>query len=126
MSHNIAPIPKDVQRIYDAWEFYRKAWWRTHYVIGVLGVIASITVANSPVVLQQPTWILNVISWFAAVCIALVTFLDAKKRARAYSAAWRILHLAVSEFNSDPASHSPKTLLTAVTRGEAIIANLDS
>jgi hypothetical protein len=126
MADGTASIPNDVQRIYDSWEFYRKAWWRTHYVIGILGVIASITVANNPVVLQQPPGLINAISWLAAVCIALVTFLDAKKRARAYSAAWRVLHLAISEVKAEPVGAPSKNLFAAVTQGETIIANLDA
>jgi hypothetical protein len=119
-------IPDDVQRIYDAWELYRKSWWLTHYFIGILGVVASITVANNPQLLHKPDYLLNGISWFAAVCIATLTFLDPKKRARAYSAAWRILHLAIGEHKYRPAGTPPDELFRAVTQGEGIIANLDS
>jgi uncharacterized membrane protein YhaH (DUF805 family) len=119
-------ISPDVERIHQAWEKYRKYWWFTHYAIGITGVVASITVANNPSVLHNPSWLLNGISWLAALCIALITFLDAKKRARGYSAAWRILHLTIANYKYQPSGTPPDKLLLAIKDGEQIIAALDS
>jgi hypothetical protein len=118
-------VPHDVQKIYDAWVFFRRSWWFFHYAIGITGVIAAITAANKPQFLQDPPILLNAIGWLSAVCVATLTFLEPKKRARAYSAAWRILHKAVGTYRHTSPTPSAAMLFEAISQGEEVIAKLD-
>ncbi len=125
MMEKTNPIPPHVERIYTSWNFFRKLWWFYHYLIGVVGVVAAITVANKPQVLEEIPVLLNSIAWLSALCVALLTFLEPKKRARAYTAAWRLLHKEIGKFQHGASSENPATLFEAVSQGEEFIAKLD-
>ena len=119
------PVPPDVERIHKSWVFFRKSWWLCHYVVGVVGVVAAITVANKPLVLQDLPLLLNGIAWLSAICVSLLTFLEPKKRARAYTAAWRVLHKAIGTYRHSASPQDPAILFDAVTQGEELVAKLD-
>jgi len=125
MSLTEHPIPPDVERIYKSWVLFRRSWWLCHYFIGIVGVLAAITVANKPQFLQNLPLLLNGIAWLSAVCVALLTFLEPKKRARAYTAAWRILHKAIGTFRHSAIPQDPAMLFEAIAHGEELIAKLD-
>jgi hypothetical protein len=118
-------IPAEVSRIYDSWERYRRIWWFIHYLIGIVGVVASITVANKPHLLQSQPLILNSIAWISAMCVTLLVFLEPRKRARAYTTAWRLLHQEIGKFRHSQTEESPTVLFEAVAKGEEHIAKLD-
>ena len=118
-------IPADVEQIYRAWNRYRKIWWRLHYLIGFVGVVASITAANKPQFMEgYPEW-LNGIAWLSALCVALLVFLDPKRRGVAYTAAWRILHKEIGQFTHGSGDIPPVRLFDAIAQGEEVIAKLD-
>lgn len=125
MNNSEPSIPDDVNHLYKSWVFYRRTWWALHYFIGISGVIAAITSANKPQFLEGSPAILNSISWFSAVCVAVLTFLEPKKRARAYAAAWRILHKAIG-VHKHGHSANQVDLYEAISQGEDIISKLDS
>jgi hypothetical protein len=118
-------IPKEVENIYTAWVFYRRIWWFCHYAIGISGVVAAITAANKPQFLLERPSFLNAVGWFSAVCMTTLTFLEPKKRARAYSSAWRILHKAIGNYRHSFAEPNPHVLFDAMSDGEDLIAKLD-
>lgn len=118
-------IPEDVERIYRDWNWYRRVWWFLHYLIGLLGIVSSYTVASKPQVLQGIPLLLNSIAWVSAVCVGLLVFLEPRKRARAYTAAWRLLHTAVGKFRHDRKQIAPDVLFDAISHGEEFIAKLD-
>lgn len=118
-------IPEEVQRIYDDWNWYRRVWWFQHYLIGLLGLVFSCTVASKPQVLHDIPLLLNSFAWLSALCVGLLVFLEPRKRARAYTAAWRLLHTAIGKFRHDRNQVAPDVLVDAITQGEEFIARLD-
>ena len=118
-------IPEEVEKIGKAWHFYFRTWWFFHYFIGVAGVVSAITVANNPKFLQAMPFVLDGLAWFSAICVSLLTFLEPKKRARAYVAAWRVLHKEMGSFRYG-SSPDAIPLFDAVKKGEDIIAQSDS
>jgi hypothetical protein len=125
MSASQNPVPKDIEELYSSWVFLRKSWWFCHYFIGIVGVLAAITSANKPQFLQTEPLLLNAVAWLAAVCVSILTFLEPKKRARAYTSAWRVLHRAIGTYKHSSTLPEATTLYEAVTQGEEIIAKLD-
>ena len=119
------PVPQDIEELYKSWVFFRKSWWYCHYVIGIVGVLAAITSANKPQFLQAEPLLLNGVAWLAAVCVSVLTFLEPKKRARAYTAAWRVLHKAIGTYRHNSMPVEPAVLYEAVSQGEELIAKLD-
>lgn len=118
-------IPPDVERIYRDWNWYRKVWWLLHYLIGIVGVVAAITVANKPMLLQAEPAVLNSIAWLSALCVNLLVFLEPRKRARAYTAAWRLLHKEIGKFRHSTPESPPTNLFETIAQGEDLIAKLD-
>ena len=119
-------VPPEIQKLHGSWHFYFRAWWLVHYVVGIVGVMSAITVANNPAFLGPYTSVItNGLSWLSAVCISLLTFLEPKKRARAYAAAWRILHEQIGCYRYEK-DISPAELFKAAKRAAGIIAGLDS
>lgn len=118
------PIPDEIVKMTKSWHFYFRTWWFFHYLIGIVGVISAITVANNPKFLQGVPLLLDSLAWLSAICVTLLTFLEPKKRARAYVAAWRILYKEVGTFRYG-SSDNPATLFETVKKGEDIIAQLD-
>ena len=118
-------VPPDVQFIYRDWNWYKKMWWFLHYLIGGIGVVASITTANRPFFLHSLPALANGIAWISALCVALLVFLEPKRRARAYAAAWRILHKEIGLFVHGAANAAPNRLFDAIAQGEEHIAKLD-
>jgi hypothetical protein len=118
-------IPPDVQFVYRDWNWYKKVWWFLHYLVGCVGVVASITTANKPMFLQPFPALANGIAWLSALCVALLVFLEPKRRARAYAAAWRILHKETGQFAHGPEDAPPNRLFEAIAQGEEHLARLD-
>lgn len=118
-------IPQEILKLNASWHFYFRTWWFVHYTIGISGVIAAITVANNPAFLQPYPTLLNGIAWLSAICVALLTFLEPKKRARAYAAAWRILHEKIGSYRYGQGAEAAE-LFVAAKEAEEIIARLDS
>lgn len=118
-------IPPEINKLHGAWHFYFLAWWLVHYAIGIIGVVSAITVANNPTFLVPYPLVLNGLAWLSAVCVSLLTFLEPKKRARAYAAAWRILHEQVGCYRYGQDTN-PAELFKAAKRAEKVIANLDA
>ena len=118
-------IPPEIKDLHKSWHFYFRSWWFFHYLIGIVGVVAAITVANNPAFLQPYPIQFNGIAWLSAVCVSLLTFLEPKKRARAYAAAWRTLHeqIGLYRYGEDA---DPAKLFKAAKEAEEIIARLDS
>ncbi|HUP60324.1 MAG TPA: hypothetical protein VNA69_07880 [Thermoanaerobaculia bacterium] len=114
-----------MDRIYRDWNWYRKLWWFLHYLIGSIGVVASITAANKPQFLQAFPDVLSGIAWLSALCVTLLVFLEPKKRARAYAAAWRLLNTETGRFRNAPANTPPASLFDVIAQGEEFIAKLD-
>lgn len=118
-------IPTDVERIHNDWNWYRRVWWFLHYFIGLLGIVASLTVANKPQILPELPLLLNSLAWISAICFGMLVFLEPRKRARAYTSAWRLLHNVIGKFRHDGKQAAPDILFDAITQGEEIIAKLD-
>ena len=118
-------VPEEIKHIHDVWKKLYHRWWALHYSIGLVGTIAAITVASNPEFLLEVPFALDILAWVSAVSVAVITFLEPKKRARAYVAAWRLIHQEMGEFRYGEAK-SVKTLFATVQEGEAIIERLDS
>jgi hypothetical protein len=118
-------IPPDVEHIYNDWNWYRRVWWFLHYLIGIAGMMASLTVANKPQFLQDAPLFLNAIAWLSALCVGLLVFLEPRKRARAYTTAWRVLHKRIGEYRHGTEPGSKTNLLEGISQGEEFIAKLD-
>jgi hypothetical protein len=119
------PIPLEVTKILKSWNRLFRLWWFFHYFIGVVGVVSSIVAANRPQFLVGIPPSLEILSVVAAICVVLLTFLEPKKRARGYVAAWRILHEEVGKYKYGSISN-PTYLFEKIGDGEKIISNIDS
>lgn len=128
-------LPKDVQETLSAWLVYKHRWWFVHYFFGISALVGSVTVASRPlrtVRRDAPKTRrefltrlgFDIIAWFTAVCIAMVTFLMPSRRARAYVAAARILSDARNRYVNDP-NYPLQKLLDAVKEGEDLIARAE-
>lgn len=117
-------IPTKIQRVLDLWERYFHTWWCIHYVLGIGGTIASITVASNPKFIVGVPSLLELLAWISAICIALITFLLPSRRAKAYVEAWRLLHDAVTRYEEDE-SYELQELLNAARKGEELIGQSD-
>ena len=117
-------IPQKIQVLLNDWDRYFRSWWRYHYIFGVLGTVSSITVASNPKFLSGVPYLLELLAWLAAVCIALITFLMPSRRAKAYVSAWRVLHDACTRYETD-STYQLQQLLDAAKRGEELISQSD-
>ena len=117
-------IPEEIDMLRRNWWRYFHRWWAIHYTLGIVGTVSSITVAAWPQHEIAIPYLLGTLSWTAAICVALLTVYVPSRRAKAYAAAWRILHAACNRYVLD-SSTSPLTLVEAVEKGENIIAGSD-
>ena len=69
--------------------------------------------------------LLNAISWLSALCVSLLVFLEPRKRARAYTAAWRLLHNEVGKFRQGEPGAPATALFEVIVSGEDLIARAD-
>jgi len=121
---NARTIPQEIQRQLSDWDKFFRRWWVYHYALGVSATIFSITVASNPKLLQPIPNLIETLAWLAAILVALITFLTPSRRAKAYLAAWRTLHLACARYTADP--NSPlQDLLDAAKKGEDFISQSD-
>ena len=118
-------IPEEITSIHNAWKRLYHRWWAIHYTVGLTGTISAITVASNPKFLSGVPLSLDILAWISAVSVAVLTFLEPKKRARAYVAAWRLIHEEMGKYRYGE-TESIKALFTTVRKGEEIIARLDS
>lgn len=114
-----------MEQIHNDWNWYRRVWWFLHYLIGIAGMAASLTVANKPQFLQDAPLLLNAIAWLSALCVGLLVFLEPRKRARAYTAAWRPLHKEIGKFRYGREPDLKTSLFEVISQGEEFIAKLD-
>ena len=105
------------QRLVD-WDRRAKLWWTLYYVLGLLSVFLTITVASRPhFVPKDPDWFAT-IAWLAALFEGFCTFAVALPKAAAYRSAWRLLWLARVEYLDDKQSaNAAKLLKETIAKG---------
>ncbi|MHC4178428.1 MAG: hypothetical protein ACYSWU_13025 [Planctomycetota bacterium] len=113
-------VPAEIVERRRAWQFYYKLWYTVHYALGVLAILASLTVAYMAFAFQSQG-LIALLSLLAAVCTALNYFLMPYRNARGYVNAWRLLTAAEIEFKTKE-NRDISILHQAIDRGEAEIA----
>lgn len=110
----MAELPPDISKRLIKWRLLRYLWTSLHYTLGLTGTVASSLLA----IQQQTTAISCPLPFWVAVygptAIAVMTFLQPGRRAKAYASAWRWLSIASFRFCHAKASCllSSKRLLT--------------
>ena len=117
-------IPKEILVLHDSWKRLYHRWWAIHYTIGMIGTISAITVASNPKFLSGYTLSIDILAWVSAVSVSVLTFLEPKKRARAYVAAWRLIHEEMGKYKYGE-NKNIKLLFSTISKGEEIISRLD-
>jgi hypothetical protein len=102
--------------------FYR--WWFIHYAIGLTGTLAAMSVAANPKFLGGWEHTIGLLSWLSALSVASLTFLDPKKRARTYVAAWRLLEAEITKYKYKE-TNNIQGMLDAIKEGEEMVAEMD-
>jgi len=122
MSNGIT-IPENIQQQLKDWNMFRKIWWTYHYTLGILAIIATITVATSPKFLQPIPNLIETLAWLAAILVALITFLTPSRRAKGYLAACQTLDHACTQYIKNQLTL--QGLLDAEKKGEEMISQSD-
>ncbi len=118
-------MPTEVAGTLSVWIALYRRWWKYHYILGIIALVSSITVASRPQLQHLlPTQFANILAWVAAVAVGLITFLSPSKKARAYVSAARLLSDARNRYESDP-DYPIQKLLDAVAKGEDHISRAD-
>ena len=105
-----------------AWRYYFRLWRLVHYSFGLTATICSVRVAAHKSLPEAVS--ISLLSLVAAVCTALLTFLNAGSKSRAYTQAWRLVDGECMQFQVDN-KYGEATLVEAVKKGEALIAKSD-
>ncbi len=98
-------------------------WWAVHYVLGVLGIVATMLGALKEGA-SPSSWEAN-IGRFAPLVgtaiVAYITFFQASEWGTRFRKAWTILNNACNKYSSD---HTAPTMILAdaVQQGQEIIA----
>lgn len=109
--------PSDIVGRLKAW--HGLWWWSAvyHYALGVLGVACSAVAATDVPHVRQAA------ATLAAVCFAVIGFVNPQRRYLKFVRAWRTLDSACRRFRH---SNLPiEYLLDAVDRGEQIITEIE-
>jgi len=121
VNKNMDTLPKSITRRALIWRLLRYGWTTAHYVVGLTGTVASTIVAlNIESTSTLASW-KSILAFYAPISLAIITFLQPAKRARAYATAWRSLSSAVLRFQHDD-DFQIKKVIDALQEGEAAIA----
>ena len=118
-------IPKDVDARLRAWQRLYHRWYFIHYVVGIAGIVCSITVASKPEFGAKIPYLIDSLAWGSSVAIALLAFLVPIRKARVYAAAWRRISDACGRYAHDENVPTQK-LYDAIKRGEDLIEGSDA
>jgi hypothetical protein len=129
---NDKTAPKSVLVLRERVRALYRAWWMTHYFIGLLGVVAGtlltaltaapdhssgkIAAMFSLLALKEWAWLIGLI---AAVCTSLVTFLGPIGKAERYWDAYHVLDQACLEYEKD--ALPLKKFLSRVSKARALL-----
>jgi hypothetical protein len=97
--NNMAPdqqVPGDVAWREGQWFRLGRWWGRAHYFLGVIAVVAPILAG----VLKQRPDFQGSMTALAALCAALITFLQPSKKSDGYWRAWRHLDAAIRRYRA--------------------------
>ena len=110
-------LPVEISQRLGAWQ---RLWWRSaasHYALGILGVTCSaIATTNIKYVTQTAAVI-------AAVCFAVIGFVNPQRRYSKFVRAWRILDSEVDRYRY--LGGTIESLFAAKERGEEIITEVE-
>ena len=108
------PLPGDVAWREGRWFRLGRWWGRTHYILGISAVIAPILASTAKKGSLQVS-----MTVIAAVCAALITFLQPSKKSDGYWRAWRHLDAAIRRYRSGYLQR--EDLNQAIDEGEVIV-----
>ena len=108
-------IPGDIAWREARWFTFGRWWGFTHYVLGIIAVVTPILASSvtKGTLLQISSTVL------AALCAALITFLQPSRKSDSYWRAWRHLDAVIRRYRSGALSR--EDLNKAIDEGEAII-----
>lgn len=103
----------------DLWIRQFRRWNSTHYLLGISGLVATLSGVVLPVV-GATALTLEIIAGASAIIFGAVAFIQPPRRARGYITAWRKLDAVVGRFEANMVDL--EALLSAVEEGEEILA----
>lgn len=117
-------IPKEITKICRTWKVVFYISNISHYVVGVLGTISAVLVTLEIDLISSFSVERSIFTITSSISIAILTFIEPKKIARAYVRAWRLLHEEMGLYHYGE-TNSVKKLFNTVRKGEEIISKLD-
>lgn len=118
-------IPEDIDARSRAWLRLYQKWYTIHYVIGIAGIVSSVTVAARPQFVSGIPYFLEILAWMSSIAIALLAFLAPIRKAKVYANAWRLITDACGRYKHDDSVPTEK-LYDAMKRGEGLIGGSDA
>jgi hypothetical protein len=109
------PIPRDIAWREGRWFTFGRLWGITHYVLGVIAVVTPILASS----VTKGTAFQISSTALAALCAALITFLQPSRKSDSYWRGWRHLDAAIRRYRSGTLSR--EDLNKAIDEGETII-----
>lgn len=103
-----------------AWKRYMGIWYSLHYVLGIVAVGLSVTVASKPFTAEQGSNLYSLLAWVLAMATGFIAFLHPEQRGDRYQRAWSILAAEITRYRADQ-TYTINHVLDAYARGENII-----
>jgi len=92
-------VPKDISDVEKGWFFFQSFWLGTHYVVGVVGVIAGVLAAGAlSRTLGDSSQLQEISGLVGAVCSAILGFLKPDKLHRKYVVVYGMINTAITQY----------------------------
>lgn len=108
-------IPPEIKKRHRTWQVFFEGYTSIHYIVGVVGVIASVLSATQASK-ETNDPLFGIIS---AACIAILGFVQPDKQYRKYVNAWRILDRGINQYRHGLIDI--KDLVASLNRAESSI-----
>lgn len=115
-------VPEEIIKQLKVWYSYARILRIIHVFLGLIAVIASVTVASR--ILDPNSDYMSYTAWIAAIASSILTSLNLGAKSNNMRSAWRILNTAILRFQTED-DFKAKDLNDAYEKGEKTIGDVE-